>query len=217
MKFVQPPRPQYFFVLCCLIVLLVLPSALQASVGSSRTLSVVGLIVPVLAVAAASDTRRHRRTAIGLAAVCALANAEGLAHFTALPHGVGAAAALVFLAYTTYLLLSGVLRSRRVTADVIAGALASYLMIGLTWALAYGLVEMMAPGSIGVASGARVDLHTLVYYSYITLMTIGYGDVTPVTAAARTLAVFEGLIGVAFTTIVLAALVAMLLGEKREE
>jgi hypothetical protein len=213
----QRPRPQYFIVLCCLAALLVLPAVVSAFAGPGRALSLLGLLVPVLAVAAASDTPRHRRTAIVLAVLCAATNAEGLAHLTTLPPEVGAAAALLFLGYTTYLLLNGVLRSRRVTSDVIAGALASYLMIGLTWAVAYGLVEAIVPGSINTPAGARVDLQTLVYYSYITLMTIGYGDVTPVTAAARTLAVFEGLVGVAFTTVILAALVAMLLREGKDE
>ena len=217
MRIVQPPRPQYFFVLCCLVALLILPVVVSAFAAPGRALSLLGLLVPVLAVAAASETRLHRRVAILLAVVCAATNAEGLAHITSLPGETGAASALVFLGYTTYLLLNGVLRSRRVTSDVIAGALASYLMIGLTWAFAYGLVEMMAPGSIKPPDGARVDLQTLVYYSYITLMTIGYGDVTPAGGLARVLAVLEGVTGVAFTTIILAALVAMLLGGKRGE
>jgi hypothetical protein len=187
-----------------------------ASPPAGRALSLLGLVVPVLAVAAASDTRSHRRTAIILAVLCAAANADGLAHVTNLPREVGAAAALLFLAYTTYLLLNGVLRSRCVTSDVIAGALASYLMIGLTWAIAYGLVETMAPGSIVAPGSAPVDLQTVVYFSFITLMTIGFGDVTPLSTAARTLAVFEGLIGVAFTTIILAVLVAILLREGKD-
>jgi len=213
----QRPRPQYFFVLLCLVLLLVLPAVVSAFAGPGRALSLLGLLVPVLAVASASDTRRHRRTAVALAVLCAATNAEGLARLTTLPRQIGPAAALLFLAYTTYLLLNGVLRSRQVTGDVIAGALASYLMIGLTWAIAYGLVETMAPGSINAAGGARVDLQTLVYFSYITLMTIGYGDVTPVSAVARVLAVFEGVIGMAFTTIILATLVAILLRQKGEE
>ena len=214
---VQRPRPQYFFVLICLVLLLVLPAVVSAFAGPGRALSLLGLLVPVLGVAAASETPRHRRTAVALAVLCAATNAEGLAHLTALPPEVGAAAALLFLAYTTYLLLNGVLRSRQVTSDVIAGAMASYLMIGLTWAIAYGLVETMARGSISAAGGAPVDLQTLVYFSYITLMTIGYGDVTPVSAAARVLAVLEGVVGMAFTTIILATLVAILLREKPKE
>jgi len=213
----QRPRPHYFVVLCCLVLLLVLPAVVSAFAGPGRALSLLGLLVPVLAVAAASDTRRHRRTAVVLAIVCAVTNAEGLARLPTLPREVGAATALLFLAYTTYLLLNGVLRSRRVTSDVIAGALASYLMIGLTWAIAYGLVETMARGSISAAGGAPVDLQTLVYFSYITLMTIGYGDVTPVSAVARVLAVLEGVIGMAFTTIILATLVSILLREKKED
>lgn len=217
MAHTQRSRPQYFFVLFSLLVLLVLPSIAAGPFGPGRAGSLLGLVVPVLAVAAASDTRRQRVTAITLAVLCAVTNAEGLIHLTRLPREVGGAIAVVFLGYTTHLLLRGVLRSQRVTGDVIAGALASYLMIGLTWALGYGLVEKIAPGSIAVTGGGGTDLPTLIYFSYITLMTIGYGDVTPVSPIARTLAVLEGLFGITFTTIILAALVAILLRGQQEK
>jgi len=111
-----------------------------------------------------------------------------------------------------------VLRSRQVTSDVIAGALASYLMIGLTWAIAYGLAETMAPGSIqrgrrgarGSSDARLLQLH----HAHDDRLR----DVTPVSAAARVPGPWlEGVIGMAFTTIILATLVAILLREKPKE
>jgi len=91
-----------------------------------------------------------------------------------------------------------------------AGALASYMLVGLTWAIAYGFLETVRPGSIhGLAEGgASLDFPTLMYFSYITMLTIGYGDITPLSAAARMMAVLEGLLGMTFTTIIMAVLVA---------
>jgi hypothetical protein len=84
------------------------------------------------------------------------------------------------------------------------------MMVGLTWAIAYGILETVQPGSIhGLAEGnASLDFPTLMYFSYITLLTIGYGDITPLSAVARMMAVLEGLLGMTFTTIIMAVLVA---------
>ena len=113
-----------------------------------------------------------------------------------------------------------VLQAPVITPRVIAGALAAYLMVTLTWALAYGTVEVTWPGSIHVTSAsggaAGVDVHTLMYFSAITIMTIGYGDVTPVAPIARTMAALEGLTGIVFTTVVLGALVSTLIESRRQ-
>jgi ion channel len=206
------PRPRFAAVLASLVLILVLAPVLQhaARPGMTKMLGILGLVVPVLAVAAAAETGRPRRFAIGLAVVCALANADAMAHATGLPPQVGIALSLLFLVYTTARLLVGVVRSREVTGDVIAGALASYMMVGFTWAMAYGLLETVRAGSIrGLVEGnASLDFPTLLYFSYVTLLTIGYGDITPLTATARMIVVFEGLLGMAFTTIILAVLVA---------
>ena len=84
------------------------------------------------------------------------------------------------------------------------------VLVGLTWAFAYGLLETIQPGSIrGLESAlGSADFSGLLYFSYITQLTIGYGDITPVSAVARVLAVLEGLAGMIFTTVVLATLVA---------
>ena len=112
-----------------------------------------------------------------------------------------------------------VLHASAVTPRVVAGALSAYLMIALTWALAYGAVEVTWPGSIHVTPPpgrlATVDVHTLMYFSGVTIMTIGYGDVTPVAPLTRTLAVLEGLTGIVFTTVVLGALVGTLVESGR--
>jgi hypothetical protein len=206
------PKPRFTVVLAAQLLILVLAPILQheAHPALSRMLGFVGLFVPVLAVAVAGDVGRPRRIAIGLAILCALTSADSLTGIIQLPAPARIATVLVFLAYTTSRLMLGVVRSRNVTADVIAGALASYMMVGLTWAFAYGILETVQPGSIhGLAEGnASLDFPTLMYFSYITLLTIGYGDITPLSAVARMMAVLEGLLGMTFTTIIMAVLVA---------
>jgi hypothetical protein len=206
------PRLRFVVILGFLLLILVLAPALQqeARPGMSRMLGLLGLLVPILALAAVDASGRPRRIAVGLAALCLLTSADNLAGFSHLPPQIGIALCVLFLAYTTFRLFAGVVASPTVTADVIAGALASYMLVGLTWAFAYGLLETVRPGSIhGLAEGgATLDFPSLLYFSYITLLTIGYGDITPLSATARMMTVVEGLLGMAFTTVVLAVLVA---------
>jgi len=183
----------------------------------STMLSLAGLTIPILAVAAASDSKKHRRVAFTLAVASALANGAALSA-GGVPAWAGSGVSLVFLAYTTYLVLSVVTRSTRVTREIVAGALASYVMIGLTWAIAFGVAETRWPGSIRFAGdSAEARFSDLLYFSYVTLLTVGYGDITPVSAAARTLVVLEGLLGMTFTTVLLAVLVPKSVGSGGDE
>jgi Ion channel len=120
--------------------------------------------------------------------------------------------AVTFFAFTACLLLADVLSKGAVTADKIYGALCVYLLIGLTWGFMFLTLEGVQPGSflVGQArlSGIEKDPATLVYFSFVTLSTVGYGDVTPLSPPARSFAFMEAIIG----QIYLAVLVARLVG-----
>lgn len=101
------------------------------------------------------------------------------------------------------------------TGDTLCGAIAVYLMIGLTWSLAYVLLEHLHPGSFRLtAAGMQgVDGKDLLYFSYVTLATLGYGDVVPATDGARSLAVLEGLCGTVYMAILVARLIGLHLAQ----
>jgi hypothetical protein len=120
--------------------------------------------------------------------------------------------AAIFFAFTACLLLADVLSKGAVTADKIYGALCVYLMIGLTWGFMFLTLEGFQPGSflLGQGQPTRIDKDpaTLVYFSFMTLSTVGYGDITPLSPPARSFAFMEAIIG----QIYLAVLVARLVG-----
>src|SRR6185436_3085181 len=142
-------RPTFPAVLVMLVAVIVAVPLLEglAQLPIGVMLGLAGLTIPILAVAAASDRRGHRRVAFSLAAISALANGATLPD-RGVPLWAGNGAALIFLAYTTYLVLRAVVGSAQVTPEIVTGALASYVMIGLTWAIAFGVVETRWPGSI---------------------------------------------------------------------
>jgi hypothetical protein len=98
-----------------------------------------------------------------------------------------------------------------VSRDRIGGAVALYMLVGLVWADAYQLVSIVMPGSfVGIAAhDGSVERSTWVYFSFVTLTTVGYGDILPVAPAARSLSNLEALIGQLYPAIVLARLVSL--------
>jgi hypothetical protein len=129
-------------------------------------------------------------------------------------------AALSLSALVSFALMGGVVlvqafRSGPVNVHRIQGAVAAYLLLGLTWAAAYELIAVSAAGSFTGAAANAADSRVWIYFSFVTLTTVGYGDVTPVHPAARSLALLEALTGQLYPAILLARLVSLHAG--REE
>jgi hypothetical protein len=125
------------------------------------------------------------------------------------PDSALALAALVALALMTVVVLAQTFRAGPVSVHRIQGAIAGYLLLGLVWAAAYDLVAAFVPGAFVTGQGRAPDDQDLLYFSFVTLTTVGYGDVTPVSPAARSLALAEALAGQLYPAILLARLVAL--------
>jgi hypothetical protein len=132
---------------------------------------------------------------------------------------------LMFFSYLVLHILADVLRGRRLTAEKIIGAVVAYLLIGMTWSLAYMLVEVVQPGSFRLPEDVLALLASnpqespwsvFVYYSFVTLTTLGYGDITPVGTMARTLSWMESVVGPLFLAILIARLVAIQVAEGKD-
>ena len=111
--------------------------------------------------------------------------------------------------------LKRTLRRGPVTGYRVIGGIAGYLLIGVTWAFAYQLLVEQAPDAIHfeapLAPVAWRQLNDLIYFSFVTLTTVGYGDVRPVHPVVRSLAVAEALLGQLYLVILISSLVGMAL------
>jgi len=121
----------------------------------------------------------------------------------------------LFLGFTAVVILRQTLTAAAVTADTIAGAVCFYLLLGVVWAIIYALIELAHPGSfldrgrpVG-AAGQHALVPELLYLSLVTLSTLGYGDVLPVTRQARMLAALEGILGPLYLAVLIARLVGL--------
>ena len=120
--------------------------------------------------------------------------------------------AFLFCAVSLWITLREVLFSERVDVNRIAGAVCVYLLIGMSWAFAYHFIALMEPSAFnGLSPDPDVRFISLLYYSFVTLTTLGYGDITPATPFARALAYLQAVTG----TMYIAILVASLIGSFR--
>jgi hypothetical protein len=84
---------------------------------------------------------------------------------------------------------------REVTLDLIFAAVCAYLLLGLVWAYAYYFLETVHPGSFKAAEPLDGDLWAFFYYSFVTLTSLGYGDIVAATRPARSLTIVEVIVG----------------------
>ena len=118
---------------------------------------------------------------------------------------------LMFYCWATWLAARQVLFSGNIDSNKIVGAICIYLLMGLIWALLYLLLAQAVPGAFkGLEQLVWYDnFSDVAYYSYVTLTTLGYGDITPVSPLARFLVYMEAIVGVFYMAILVASLIGI--------
>lgn len=126
---------------------------------------------------------------------------------------------LVLFSLCSVIILVSVLRAERVTVDKVIGAICVYFLIGLMWALLFSLLEILRPGAfhmpehalpggLGVVS-PNFDIVQAVYYSFTTITTLGFGDISPAIPAAQALSSLEAATGQLYLAVLIARLVSL--------
>ncbi|KAF5075876.1 potassium channel family protein [Methanoculleus horonobensis] len=201
-------KMQFHYLLASLVLLLAVYPYVSAGPSGPVALKVLSSFVLITGVYAVSNRRRQVVIAVLLAVP-----AFGLGWLQVITGNPALGSAesvftLLFYAFTALVGLSRVLGTQRITTDTIYGAVSVYLLMGLTWATAYDLVEGITPGSFSAGPGEVLTFPAFIYYSFVTLATLGYGDITPITDQARSLAVLETVSGTLYIAVLIARLVA---------
>jgi hypothetical protein len=181
--------------------------------GGDIIVSILLSLVLLSAVLAVSERKATFFVAL-LLAVPAIAG-RWISHFRPdlVPRPVFLIAGLILIAFVVVNLLRFVLRAPSVNAEVLCASISAYLMLGLIWTLAYWLVDQVTPGAFAfnTATGAKESMQgfNAFYFSFITLSTVGYGDITPVSRIARWLSAMEAMTGLLYVAVLIARLVAL--------
>lgn len=213
-SFVERTRKRRFtYLVISLLVLIITYPYVQASTGGQILFSLFTTIVMIMSVIAVGDKKSHTVIAVALAAPWFLLL---LLKFPLIPIDTSALVkeeiffAFLLFAYTTYRIFVHIIKSREVTAEILSASICVYILIGLTWATLYYFIESFYPGSFVDTDGQTLeDGPDFLFFSYVTLTTVGYGNIEAITNQARSLASLEALTGQLYLTIMVARLVGL--------
>jgi Ion channel len=120
---------------------------------------------------------------------------------------------LILIAYVVVHLLGFVLNAPQVDTGVLCASVSAYLLLGVMWTMAYWLVALVTPNAFAfnTTTGAKESMQgfNAFYFSLVTLSTVGYGDITPVSKLARILAALEAMTGLLYIAVLIARLVSV--------
>jgi voltage-gated potassium channel len=114
------------------------------------------------------------------------------------------------------IILSTVFRSKRITLDGIFAAFVAYLLLAFAFGLIYNFLIIRSPDSFKGAISTNNHFGDVIYFSLVTIATLGYGDIVPATNAARTIATIEAVIGQFYVAVIVAVLVGLFISQRME-
>jgi hypothetical protein len=199
-----------FYLFVTMLVLVALAPFVEAHRGGLLIRYVISSLVMVAAASAVG------RSIVSFLVVLALAAPALALRWLALQTGEASYVDLALrldagvYAATIALLLRYVFDREVVTSDRLWGAAAAYLMIGVLWSVLYTIIDRFGEPAFAIRDqSGSMQLNDLLYFSFGTLTTSGFGDIVPLTPVARTAAMVEGIVGQLFMAILIARLVGV--------
>lgn len=202
----QENRYQFLFwgLLLCLSTFMLLQSS-DFSHGFDSLLFLFVVVFTLLGLDKGSWARKLGFTVIGLEVVFAVLQQVFEDGYS---NSLGSLLAFVVLVLAVRDLIVRLIRAERVTPDLLFGALAGFLLMGLVLALVIFMMDQLTNVPLYARNGIPLEQNrAFLYYTFITYTTIGYGDILPIHPASQMMAVWTGVIGQIFNTVIIALLV----------
>ncbi len=212
--------------LSALLVLVLLSFMLSSLLkrGIGPLVSSIFLSLLLLSGVATISVKKSHRVAAGVLVLAGISLTwlKYFYPFSRTVHSWGDLVALLYFIILTLVVMRHVFQEGPVTAEKVRGAMAAYILVGFTWAILYHFIELRMPGSFRLPETNAAEIYTVrqsdfTYYSFITMTTVGYGDITPVNPLARMFAILEALIGQLYPATLLARLVSLQIMHRDEE
>ncbi|MCP4255808.1 MAG: hypothetical protein GY775_20895 [Candidatus Scalindua sp.] len=203
-------KDRFLFLLISILCLLVISPIFKDFIGIRILMDVFFTTTLIFGTYAASRKTYIAITAASLALPMLVS--IWLSRFVDMPFliFVGNCFAIVFLAFLVVVILSFIFSEREVTINVIYASIVVYLLIAIMWAFVYSVLESIHPGSFVTGEGQiEAGRRLYIYYSFVTITTLGYGDITPTTDLASTFSFLEAVIGQLYLAILIARLVGV--------
>ncbi|HSR69051.1 MAG TPA: ion channel [Acidobacteriota bacterium] len=204
-------RPRCLFLFLSLLALLLLAPVVNLGPGAAVMFLLLQSITLIAGISALRFRGRSLPAAVVLAVLQLAASVAALAYQYPMARYLALIFIILFYLYLLAHVLSYVLSREGRGVDRIIGGLSAYLLMGVAWGFLYILIEAAAPGSFAtpgtdfpVDGAGRPDL---IYFSFVTLTTLGFGEIVPASPLVRPITILEALAGVFFMAVLVARLV----------
>ena len=215
---------KYETLLLAQILLAVITPAVAKLTDSEFLMDIALTLVLAAAIYVVSDTRKHFIVGMALMVPSVVLIWVSKIMHSGTVEIVAYLISLIFFCYVVYQILSDIFHVRLVTLDVIAGGISVYFFIGNIWGILYSIIGRLDEKAFRIPQitqeylGDSIgEVGAAMYFSFVTLTTLGYGDITPINAIARVLAYLEAAIGQVYLTVLIASLVGMHISYKDKE
>ena len=200
----------FFWLFVSLVTLILLTPVIEVFGFRRWPVQVLLAIVSLAMVYALGRNRRQVAIAGGVAGVALLLNGLSLAADLTSTRIAADCAYMVFIFSIVVLTLAPILRARQTDFDLLCGAVAVYLMLGVAWALSFRIIATLVADAF-TFSGAGGDSpwYEFLYFSFTTLTTLGYGDMTGLHPVARIWSILEAITGSLYIAVLVARLVSL--------
>lgn len=208
---------RFLFLLISIVLMFTLRPFLEGFIGISILVDIFATLILLSGIYAASSNKRVCRFAMLIAfptLITHWTNYFVKVHYLFVANKIFGG---LFYAFMVVVILNYLFKEKQITVDTIAGAICAYFLIGLMWSSVFTVLELAQPGSFEISQNLRTESFSFTYYSYVTLTTLGYGDITPISTQARSFSLVEAITGQIYLATLVARLVSINILQSMEE
>ena len=207
-------RGRFAYLFISLLLLLLVYPFFKQEAFETVILWILGLFVFGAAIYADSDSKDHTFIASSLGISYLLLSFMNLFLNNVVFSGLVTIVAVLFFAYTIKLIIDHILNHHEVTPNTVYGAACVYMLLGIIFASVFHFATLVDPSSF-TTEVETMDYGDSLYFSFVTLTTVGYGDISPDSEVVRSLSVFEAVLGQLYLAVLVALLIANILPRRR--
>ena len=209
-----------YMLIALMVFLIAVPAAIDLnllSIGATRALGITALLA--IGIWSLKGSGRTFKIAMTIAVIGITLNLVDIVRPQAIVYVAANVFTLAYLILATAESFRQIASTNTMSGNRIVGAICVYFLIGVIWSVCYTLLEFAAPGSFGGLSATSEETWNpdWIYFSFVTLTTLGYGDILPLTFFARAMAYMEAVVGQFYIAILVAGLVSAWLAEKQSK
>jgi hypothetical protein len=211
-------KGRFLILLLLILAMLVLGPLVEEFIRLRMLMDVFWSAILIAAIYALSQKKHH--VAIAVLFALPMLGSIWSSYFVHYPvlYVVGGLCGAAFFIFAIIQIMIFIYSHKEVTRDLIVGAAIVYLLLALAWTFIFQVVESVHPGSFSIPELQSIsNSRHFLYYSFVTITTLGYGDITPVTSLARSLSVLEAVIGQLYLVVQVSWLVGVHVSQSIQE